>query len=125
MFVFFALGNAKVLSFALDDAKVPNPNVFASQWNIGFRIQLRIILPVHGLEDGIYNYSYIHPGGGGGGLRHEWVCNFTPLYVTFTWMPSHVPTPDLTPQSLILPQITYNRDRSLNRGRGAYKMGKS
>ena len=35
MFVFFALGNAKVLSFALGDAKVPNANGFASQWNIG------------------------------------------------------------------------------------------
>ena len=35
MLVFFALGNAKVLSFALGDAKVPNANVFASQWNIG------------------------------------------------------------------------------------------
>ena len=31
----FASGNAKVLSFALGDAKVPNTNGFASQWNIG------------------------------------------------------------------------------------------
>ena len=29
MLVFFALGNAKVLSFALGDAKVPNANGFA------------------------------------------------------------------------------------------------
>ena len=36
MLVFFALGNAKVLPFALGDAKVPNANGFASQWNIGF-----------------------------------------------------------------------------------------
>ena len=36
MLVFFALGNAKVLSFALGDAKVPNANGFASQWNVGF-----------------------------------------------------------------------------------------
>ena len=36
MLVFFALGNAKVLSFALGDAKVPNANGVASQWNIGF-----------------------------------------------------------------------------------------
>ena len=35
MLVFLALGNAKVLSFALGDAKVPNANDFASQWNIG------------------------------------------------------------------------------------------
>ena len=35
MLVFFALGNEKVLSFALGDAKVPNANSFASQWNIG------------------------------------------------------------------------------------------
>ena len=38
MLVFFALGNAKVLSFALGEAKVPNANVFASQWNIGLSI---------------------------------------------------------------------------------------
>ena len=36
MLVFLALGNAKVLSFALGDAKVANANGFASQWNIGF-----------------------------------------------------------------------------------------
>ena len=34
---FFALGNAKVLSFALGDTKLPNANGFASQWNIGFK----------------------------------------------------------------------------------------
>ena len=39
MLVFFALGNAKVLSFGLGDAKVPNANGFASQWNIGFRLR--------------------------------------------------------------------------------------
>ena len=38
MLVFFALGNAKVLSFALGDAKVPNAKCFASQWNIGFSL---------------------------------------------------------------------------------------
>ena len=36
MLVIFTLGNAKVLSFVLGDAKVPNANGFASQWNIGF-----------------------------------------------------------------------------------------
>ena len=40
MLVFIALGNAKVLSFALGDAKVPNANGFASQWNIGFNFYL-------------------------------------------------------------------------------------
>ena len=40
MLVFFALGNAKVLSFALADAKVPNASSFASQWNIGFSLKL-------------------------------------------------------------------------------------
>ena len=35
MLVYFALGYAKVLSFALGDTKVPNANSFASQWNIG------------------------------------------------------------------------------------------
>ena len=37
MLVFLALGNAKVLSFALADAKVPNASSFASQWNIGLQ----------------------------------------------------------------------------------------
>ena len=36
MLVFFALDNAKVLSFALGEAKLPNANGFALQWNIGF-----------------------------------------------------------------------------------------
>ena len=40
MLVFLALANAKVLSFALGDAKVPNASSFASQWNIGFRHSL-------------------------------------------------------------------------------------
>ena len=40
MLVLFALGNAKILSFALGDAKVPNANGFALQWNIGFRIHI-------------------------------------------------------------------------------------
>ena len=31
----FALGDANVQSFELGDAKVPNANGFASQWNIG------------------------------------------------------------------------------------------
>ena len=37
MLVFFALGNAKVLSFALADAKVPNASSFAFWWNIGLK----------------------------------------------------------------------------------------
>ena len=44
MLVLFALGNAKLLSFALGDAKVPNANGFASQWNIGLSYQVRLIL---------------------------------------------------------------------------------
>ena len=36
MLVFFALGNAKVLSFVLADAKVPKASSFAFWWNIGF-----------------------------------------------------------------------------------------
>ena len=36
MLVFLALGNAKVLSFTLGDAKVPDANDFALWWNIGF-----------------------------------------------------------------------------------------
>ena len=39
MLVFFALGNAKVLSFALADAKVPNASSFAFWWNIGFKVK--------------------------------------------------------------------------------------
>ena len=44
MLVFLALGNVKVLSFALGDAKVPNANDFASQWNIGSSIQYCALL---------------------------------------------------------------------------------
>ena len=40
MLVFFALGNTKVLSFALANAKVPNASSFALQWNIGFKPML-------------------------------------------------------------------------------------
>ena len=49
MLVFFALGNAKLLSFALGDANVPNANGFVSQWNIGltFLLQLTHITPHH------------------------------------------------------------------------------
>ena len=36
MLVFLALGDAKVLSFALGDAKVPDARYFAFWWNIGF-----------------------------------------------------------------------------------------
>ena len=53
MLVFFALGNAKVLSFALGDAKLPNANVFASQWNIGFNL-----CPRHCHETDISDVSY-------------------------------------------------------------------
>ena len=34
----FALGEAKVLYFALGDAKVPKANGLVLQWNIGLRI---------------------------------------------------------------------------------------
>ena len=40
MLVFLALGNAKVLSFALGDAKVPNANDFAFWWNIGLSLMI-------------------------------------------------------------------------------------
>ena len=36
MLVFLALGDAKMLSFALGDAKVPDARYFAFWWNIGF-----------------------------------------------------------------------------------------
>ena len=38
MLVFLALANAKVPSFALGDAKVPNASSFAFWWNIGFKV---------------------------------------------------------------------------------------
>ena len=44
MLVFFALGNAKVLSFMLGDAKVPNANGFALQWNIGLKVNFKLNL---------------------------------------------------------------------------------
>ena len=37
MLVFLTLGDAKVLSFALGDAKVPNARYFAFWWNTGLR----------------------------------------------------------------------------------------
>ena len=36
MLVFLALGDAKMLSFALGDAKVPDARYFEFWWNIGF-----------------------------------------------------------------------------------------
>ena len=44
MLVFLALGDAKVLSFALGDAKVPNAGYFAFWWNIG--LPHSVILPL-------------------------------------------------------------------------------
>ena len=39
MLVFLALGDAKVLSFALGDAKVPDARYFAFWWNIGLSVK--------------------------------------------------------------------------------------
>ena len=39
MLVFLALGDAKVLSFALGDAKVPDARYFAFWWNIGYKYE--------------------------------------------------------------------------------------
>ena len=50
---FFALGNAKVLSFALGVAKVPNANGFAWQWNIGLRDCYNFLLPIRTGQWGI------------------------------------------------------------------------
>ena len=44
MLVFLVLGDAKILSFALGDARVPNTNGFASQWNIGFIVILCVCI---------------------------------------------------------------------------------
>ena len=38
MLVFLASSDAKVLYFVSGDAEVPNANVFAFWWNIGFRV---------------------------------------------------------------------------------------
>ena len=43
MLVFLALANAKVLSFALDNAKLPDASSFASQWNIGLSVNIMFI----------------------------------------------------------------------------------
>ena len=43
MLVFLALGDAKVLSFALGDAKVPDSRYFAFWWNIGFKFILSLM----------------------------------------------------------------------------------
>ena len=42
MLVFFALGNPKVLSFALGITKLPDASSFASQWNIGLRLNKHV-----------------------------------------------------------------------------------
>ena len=59
MMVFFALGNAKVLSFALGDAKVPNANGFASQWSKGFNYSY--ILYIFG-DNQVTHTQYPEPG---------------------------------------------------------------
>ena len=38
MLVFFAFGNAKVLSFGLGNTKLPDTSRFSSQWKIGLRV---------------------------------------------------------------------------------------
>ena len=43
MLVFLALGEAKVLSFALGDAKVPDARYFAFWWNIGLILHPTLI----------------------------------------------------------------------------------
>ena len=42
MLVFLVLGDAKVLSFALGDAKAPDAKYFAFWWNIGLRGDIKI-----------------------------------------------------------------------------------
>ena len=48
MLVFLALGDAKMLSFALGDAKVPDARNVAFWWNIGFSLST------------VYMYIYIY-----------------------------------------------------------------
>ena len=43
MLVFFALGNTKVLSFALRNAKLPDASSFTSQWNIGLTLSFKYV----------------------------------------------------------------------------------
>ena len=38
MLVSFVLGDTNLVFFALGDAKVPNANGFASQWDMGFTL---------------------------------------------------------------------------------------
>ena len=42
MLVFLVLGDAKLLSFASGDAKVPDARYFAFWWNIGLRVVRRV-----------------------------------------------------------------------------------
>ena len=56
MLVFHALGDAKVLSFALGDAKVPDARYFAFWWNIGLRDLIAgVAIPI-----GRASYMYNH-----------------------------------------------------------------
>ena len=47
MLVFLALGDAKMLSFALGDAKVPDARNFAFWWNIGLNQNFEICFPTN------------------------------------------------------------------------------
>ena len=44
MLVFLALGDAKLLSFASGDAKVPDARYFAFWWNIGLNVYYHYFL---------------------------------------------------------------------------------
>ena len=56
MLIFLASPDVKVLYFASGDAKVPNANVFAFWWNIGF--SLGCISNVLITNRNIYLHSY-------------------------------------------------------------------
>ena len=66
MLVFFALGNAKVLSFALADAKVPDARYFAFWWNIGLKV-LKPGIAYHLPKESYLVMNYL--------IKHDQKCN--------------------------------------------------
>ena len=79
MLVFFALGNAKVISFALADAKVPDARYFVFWWNIGLRLKFALaptqnlkfaLAPTPTPDASQWNIGGVGPSGVGAGVGH-------------------------------------------------------
>ena len=92
MLVFLASANAKVLLFALPDAKVPDVRYFAFWWNIGFKVFGRAL---QAEEFYIAKIERTRGGGGGGGggreLQSPTISNSTGRHQPFIDIKHHDP----------------------------------